>query len=437
MSSELTNNEAAIAKLPCGVTTVEQLENLVRGTLSPELAVEVAAHADYCPVCIKELAWLRAETELFAQRARGVPPSKVWSQVEAQLSHRLAAQLASQKPTGGRWHKRLRSQSLQWIAVGAAAAVMGIVAASPLSPLRLRDSLHGLLGRPLAGFAASTQSPQSTKGAAMLSHFDDYDGEDGGDHDDDQENETLTAQAAVSGPTTVGVETRSGDIEVVAGKAGEVLLTATETDAHAVKLVDKGKGRLQAEFDGSVHAGSGQLRLVLPSGSGLEVKTISGDVVISEVHGDVVVRSVSGDVHVRGAAKVTVNTTSGEALIERASGAVMMETTSGDLLLRGDVAAPVKFTSTSGDLQIQGACKAGCQVSATTTSGDVSVPAKKASLSARLRSRSGEISGAEGLAIEMRRRPREKSEWVVHVGKSEGRLELDSESGGINLGLSD
>ncbi len=430
MSSELTNNQSPITKLPCGVTTVEQLENLVRGTLSPELAVEVAAHAEFCPVCIKEMAWLRAETELFAQRARGVPPSKVWSQVEAQLSQRLA----SQQQTGGRWRKRFRAQSLQWIAVGAAAAVMGIVAASPLSPLRLRDSLHGLLGRPLASLTTNSDGSQGAKGAAMLGRFDDYDAEDGGGEDDDA-SQTITAQAAVSGLTTVSVEAGSGDVEVVAGKAGEVLLIATETEAHAVRLVDKGKGRLQAEFDGSVHAGSGQLRLVLPAGSGVDIKTISGDVTVSELHGDVVVKTTSGDTHIRGAAKVTLTTISGEGLVERASGAVTMETTSGDLLLRGDVAAPVKFTSTSGDLQIQGACKAGCQVTAATTSGDVAVQAKKASLSARLRSRSGEISGADGLAIEMRRRPRDKSEWVVHVGRSEGRVELDSESGGISLGL--
>ena len=430
MSSELTNHESAIAKLPCGVTTVEQLENLVRGTLSPELAIEVAAHAELCPVCIKEMAWLRAETELFAQRARGVPPSKVWSQVEAQLSQRLV----TQQQAGGRWRKRFRAQSLQWIAVGAAAAVMGIVAASPLSPLRLRDSLHGLLGRPMAGLAMNSDSSQAAKGAAMIGRFDDYDAEDGGG-EAEEANETLTAQATVSGPTTVSVETSSADVEVVAGKAGEVLLTATETEAHAVRLVDKGKGRLQAEFDGSTHAGDGQIRLVLPAGSSVDIKTISGDVMVSEIHGDVVVKTTSGDSHIRGVAKVTLHTTSGEGLIERASGAVTMESTSGDLLLHGDVAAPVKFTSTSGDLQLQGACRAGCQVSATTTSGDVSVPAKKASLSARLRSRSGEISGADGLAIEMRRRPREKSEWVVHVGHSEGRVELDSESGGISLGL--
>lgn len=431
MSSELTNHESAIAKLPCGVTTVEQLENLVRGTLSPELAIEVAAHADYCPVCIKEMAWLRAETELFAQRARGVAPSKVWSQVEAQLSQRLVSQ---QQQTGGRWRKRFRAQSLQWIAVGAAAAVMGIVAASPLSPLRLRDSLHGLLGRPMASLTTNNSNSQGAKGAAMIGRFDDYDAEDGGGEDDDA-NETITTQAAVSGPTTVSVETGSADVEVVAGKAGEVLLTATETEAHAVRLVDKGKGRLQAEFDGSVHAGGGQLRLVLPAGSSVDIKTISGDVMVSEIHGDVVCRTTSGDAHIRGVAKVTLHTTSGEGLIERASGAVTMETTSGDLLLHGDVAAPVKFSSTSGDLQIQGACKAGCQVTAATTSGDVAVQAKKASLVARLRSRSGEISGADGMAIEMRRRPREKSEWVVHVGRSEGRVELDSESGGISLGL--
>ena len=67
MSGELTNSESGSSKLSCGIGTVEALENLLRGLLDPVQAAEVTAHADVCPVCAKELAWLRAERELFAR----------------------------------------------------------------------------------------------------------------------------------------------------------------------------------------------------------------------------------------------------------------------------------------------------------------------------------------------------------------------------------
>lgn len=427
MSSELTSSESGRVKLSCGIGTVEALENLLRGTLDPVQAADVMAHADVCPVCAKELAWLRAERELFAQRARGVPPSQVWSQVEAQLSQRLAAQL-TREPAVSRFRQRLRGQRLQWLAVGAAAAMMGILAASPLSPLRLRDSLSGLLGRPLLGLAAMDGGAKS---AAVVSNFDDFDADDNAAGGGSEVNEAVTALSKVSGAITVAIDASSTDIEVLVGAAGEVQLTATDTEARAVRLVDKGKGRMQAQFEG--HPRGGQVRLQIPVGSGVEIQTISGDVMVSEIRGEASIRTVSGDIHLKGVTRAGLTSTSGDALIERASGPVTVATTSGGLILRGDVVAPVKFASTSGDLELEGGCRAGCQVSATTTSGDVSVRTAKGSLSARLRSRSGELEGADGLAVEMRRSPGNKAEWTVHIGRSEGRVELESESGSLIL----
>ena len=429
MSSEQSKNESASVKLSCGVATVELLENLVRGTLSSEETAELTTHTDCCPVCAKELSWLRAEKEMFAQRALGVPPSKVWSQVEAQLSQRLAAQMAVQ-PIGTRFRQRLRAQRLQWLAVGVAAAMMGILAASPLSPLRLHDSLSGLLGRPLFTRSATDGS---SKSAAVVAHFDDDEDATGGagEAEDSDAAEEVTAVSKVTGAVTLSLNTIATDIEVLVGAAGEVRITATDTDVHAVRLVDNGKGRMQAQFDGMAHGG--QVRLQLPVGSGVELQTVSGDVVVSEIRGDAVVRTTSGDIHVKGVAKVGLTSTSGDALVERASGPVTVDTTSGELLVRGDVVAPVKFQSTSGDLQIEGACRAGCQVTATTASGDASVRTAKGSFSARLRSRTGEIEGADGQAVDMRRRPGNKAEWTVHIGRGEGRIEVETETGSLSL----
>lgn len=48
----------------------DTLESLAAGELAPELASAVRAHAAACPACARELALLRAEREVFADRAR-------------------------------------------------------------------------------------------------------------------------------------------------------------------------------------------------------------------------------------------------------------------------------------------------------------------------------------------------------------------------------
>jgi anti-sigma factor RsiW len=60
---------------------VQDLEAIVAGSLDEERSILLTAHTDDCPLCTRELAWLRAERELFEKRARGVPPSEAWSQI--------------------------------------------------------------------------------------------------------------------------------------------------------------------------------------------------------------------------------------------------------------------------------------------------------------------------------------------------------------------
>jgi DUF4097 and DUF4098 domain-containing protein YvlB len=421
VSAELLRSEPGNNKLSCGIGSVEELEGLLHGTLSPQRAAEVLAHSDCCPVCARELGWLRAEKELFAQRARGVPPSQVWAQVEARLSQRLALQLAHEPPRS-RWRDRLRAPAAQWAAVGAAAALLGIVAASPLSPLK-----HGLFQRPAA------KADDGARAAAMVPRFDGFDRDDaalGGGGEDDSR--SLAATTKVSGAVTVSLDAAAADIDVQVGVAGEVQIHVDDTDAHAVKVIERNKGHLQFEFDNSSHLDSGEVRLLVPVGTSVELRTASGDVSIGAVQGDVAVQSISGDVRVRAGRKVSVTSVSGDVAIERASGPLTVQTTSGDLRLSGDVTSPVRFTSTSGGLDLSGSCAAGCQIHAHTTSGDVSLSGRS-SLVAKLRTRTGEISGADHLAVEMRRNAGDKSEWTVHLGRSEGLVEVETFSGDLNL----
>ena len=57
----------------------------------------------------------------------------------------------------------------------------------------------------------------------------------------------------------------------------------------------------------------------------------------------------------------------------------------------------------------------------------------------KLRSLSGELSGAQDLPVEMKRLPGQKSEWTAYIGRAaadrvaSGSIELESVSGDLNL----
>jgi hypothetical protein len=62
----------------------EMLAALVRGELPADAARELEQHAGRCATCQNEVAWLRAEQELFGGRAAAAPtpPPAVWQAIE-------------------------------------------------------------------------------------------------------------------------------------------------------------------------------------------------------------------------------------------------------------------------------------------------------------------------------------------------------------------
>jgi len=64
----------------------EQMVDLARGKLSPAEARDATAHAADCVTCAGELAWARAEAELFSSPARrSRVPAHVWQGVERRI----------------------------------------------------------------------------------------------------------------------------------------------------------------------------------------------------------------------------------------------------------------------------------------------------------------------------------------------------------------
>jgi hypothetical protein len=117
-------------KGPCNSS---DLEALALGELAPEQAQAVLEHASGCQACRDELAWLRAERDLMARRARqkdDLPP-ELWRGVE----RRLAAGT----------ERRPRSRAV-WVAVtagfalAAAALVLAMLPKPPGVATQARDA---------------------------------------------------------------------------------------------------------------------------------------------------------------------------------------------------------------------------------------------------------------------------------------------------------
>src|SRR5262249_32525529 len=120
-----------------------------------------------------------------------------------------------------------------------------------------------------------------------------------------------SASATVKGPITFRLDTVSADVDVGTSSGKQVTIIISDTDAQSVTLVARGDDRMEAEFDGRSNLRSGRVRLELPRGSAVDVKTVSGGLVARGPGGDVRFRSMSGDVEVAGAINVSVQTISG------------------------------------------------------------------------------------------------------------------------------
>lgn len=412
--------------------SVQDLEALVAGTLDEDRSIVISAHSDDCPQCSREVAWLRAEKELFAQRARGVPPSEVWAQVEAKIAARIAQKEAEPKGLQRILGRGWTNQRAQWYAVGAAAlAIFGVVAASPLSPLR--KSSHGNVTQ---SEKLNIPNPVSALGNPAVQQ-EAAEAEDA-DVDDADADETVTTSAKVSAPITLELVTAAADVEVGAGAKDEAKLTLVDSSIRNVKLVPpaNAKGTWRIEFDGGSSLQTGSLRLQLPEGSKVDVKTASGDVRVHELKGDVSVVTASGEIAVKQARSLYLQTMSGDIDVTEVSGPVEAKTVSGELHIGGEIVSPVRFHSISGDLTMAGPCRtAGCKVTAETTSGNVTIQNDRdSSLSARLRTQSGDMLGVRDLTVERKGAPGKRTEWATKLGQGVGSIELDSMSGDLQLG---
>src|SRR5699024_7053158 len=113
--------------------------------------------------------------------------------------------------------------------------------------------------------------------------------------------------------------------------------------------------------------------VTVPEGTNLDLKTISGQVTVSNVHGELAVNTTSGSVQVSDhVGDLTVQTVSGNTDLEGIKGTVHTDSTSGNLTATGE-GGLLNASSVSGNLGLSGFdAKA---LEADSTSGEISVGA--------------------------------------------------------------
>ena len=177
----------------------------------------------------------------------------------------------------------------------------------------------------------------------------------------------------------------SGDVRVTGGAGTEIKVEArihgkgkTEAEARAqcdsVKVDMRQNGsRVDVETTHERHSRAWvDYTVVVPNGTSVDVRSVSGDVSVSEIGGSARAETVSGDVTASGLAQVAaLRTVSGDvhATGLAANGAVSFNSVSGDVTVKTLKAGSAIFETVSGDARVDGCECGGAQSSS--VNGDV------------------------------------------------------------------
>jgi DUF4097 and DUF4098 domain-containing protein YvlB len=177
----------------------------------------------------------------------------------------------------------------------------------------------------------------------------------------------------------------AGDVKVTGGTGTEIKVEARihgkgGTDAEARAQFDSVKvdmrqngNRVEVETTHERHSRAWvDYTVVVPTGASVDVRSVSGDVAVTDVGGSTRAETVSGDVNVSGLAQVTaLRSVSGDVRGTNLSsdGAVSFNSVSGDVSVKTLKARSVTFETVSGDAHMDGCDCGGAQSSS--VSGDV------------------------------------------------------------------
>ncbi len=199
-------------------------------------------------------------------------------------------------------------------------------------------------------------------------------------HADDAGVPSVTATQPLDAHAVVVVEAFSGSVHVTGWARPDI-----QVDGAASFNVDSTRARVSAGHSDNVE-------LHVPRASALEIRGISGDVLVTGVGGTVRVETISGDIVVRGdASEIFAHSTAGSVTIEAqaATQRIRARSTSGDVHVRGGRGA-ARLESLSGDCSLGGGPYA--QIEIRSTAGGATFDGQLAAQgSVEMRSQSGEV----------------------------------------------
>lgn len=264
----------------------------------------------------------------------------------------------------------------------------------------------------------------------------------------------------------------SGDIEIAVWKDAQVKIEAVKTskaasldkakenaakvtievtrDGDAVRVETKYPKQSGGFWGGDRISVSVDYKIWVPDQAAVDVKSVSGDVVVAALGGKAKIDSVSGDVTLGGAAGAEIKLVSGDLKIGNIAGDAFIKAVSGDIevtKVRGSVEADavsgdidlldvaeaqtVDVKTVSGDVTYVGTIKAGGRYELKTHSGDVrmTIP-RDAGFDFEANTFSGAIDTDFEITVSGKISPKEIRGTV---GKGGATIALKSFSGNVDL----
>ena len=217
-----------------------------------------------------------------------------------------------------------------------------------------------------------------------------------------------TATLAPDGQIEISIV--SGSLAITGWDRDEIHLEGTlGSRVEELRLKVKGdRAVIDLELPDKVRGDvSVELVVQVPTGSSLEIETVSADVEIVGVTGELELASVSGGIRCRGpVAELEVATVSGDIELESTADEIEAASVSGDLDLTAERFVEVELETVSGDIELRGALSPEARIEIESFSGEVTltVPAdtsarwEASSFSGHIRS---DFSDASGKSFEL------------------------------------
>jgi DUF4097 and DUF4098 domain-containing protein YvlB len=256
----------------------------------------------------------------------------------------------------------------------------------------------------------------------------------------------------------VEIDNVAGSIDVQGWDKSEVAVTGTiGKDVERVEVTGEGnrtsvrvilpQGHHWGMRDGEAH-----LIIHVPANSSVTASLVSSDVKVSAVHGGLELRSVSGNISGEGGGDVHANAVSGDIHLTATSAKVIeVKAISGNIVLTGgntDIEATTvsgdahltlgtvsraRFKTVSGDIAASLAAAADAQIEGESVSGDVKLDfASAPAADFDIQTISGEIDNCFGpKPVESRHGP--GARLTFKTGDSSARVRVSSHSGDVRL----